>query len=180
MKNKIVLDLDNTLVCTVHKHSMLRSINDRQIYFPLQYIDIDEEHISYLRPYLFDFLDSIFQQFDVSVFTAAGTGYANTVVDKIFSNYHLDALLSNPEYQDCLYLNGKHKYIDYIGTKINGYERGNTRIIDDSNLVAMSNPDNIIHIKAFDILTFGGELNMDCLKDNELKKLMDYFNNGYF
>jgi hypothetical protein len=180
MKNKIVLDLDNTLVCTVNKHHMIRLLNNRQLSLPLQYIDVDEDHISYLRPYLFDFLDTIFQQFDVSVFTAAGTGYANIVVDKIFSNYHLDGVLSNPDYQECLFLNGKHKYIDYISTKINGYERVNTRIIDDSNLVAMSNPDNIIRVKAFDVLSFDGELNMDCLKDIELKRLMDYFNNGYF
>lgn len=173
MKKKIVLDLDQTLICTVDRNATLRQLHRQGVVLNMLYIDSVDGHITFFRPHLFQFLDYIFSHFDVSVFTAAERGYAKIIVDTIFANYHLDAFLSRENYIECLIQTGQHKYIDYIAEKIPGYDRTNTRIIDDTIDIALSNPHNIIPIAKFEVLSGDGTVNVNCMHDTELLRIMN-------
>lgn len=176
MKKKIVLDLDQTLLCTVPKKHIINELNRSNTTLQLQYIDSMFDHITYIRPHLFTFLDYVFSHFDVSIFTAAMEIYAENIVEKLFSNYHLDKVLTNQDYVDCLVDTGKYKAIEYIQKRIPGYTSENTVIIDDSPQVAYSNPHNILSIKPFEIIDHNGSLIPTCDQDKELLVMINMLN----
>ena len=130
-------------------------------------------HITYIRPYLFNFLNYAFANFDVSIFTASTYDYAHNIVGKLFANYNLDKVLTQQDFLDCLVRTRKYKYIDYISERIPGYTRENTTIIDDNSQVIDSNLGNVIPIKPFDVLDGSGRLIIGCDQDRELLIMID-------
>jgi TFIIF-interacting CTD phosphatase-like protein len=159
MKTKnIVLDLDNTLICTVSQKQMLKLLENEEKLVPLQYINYNfqEEAIIYLRPYLQDFLDHVFANYNVSIFTAGSSEYAYYVIQNIILNdnlnRHIDFIMSFPHYKNCFEITGKYKSIDYITSKIPNYTKHNTRILDDSPRVFESNPNITIKAEPFDVI----------------------------
>ena len=119
MKKNLVLDIDNTLISTVSK-TLVDSIKESGQNIPLHYIINDEikEMVIYPRPYLQDFLDFVFQHYNVSIFTAAETNYALYVIQNLIlqakSNRKLDFIMTYPHYKNCIYLYEKHKLINNI------------------------------------------------------------------
>ena len=83
-KLNVILDLDNTLLCSVEME-LIKRYPERfeQLNKKLKYIDMGPFYRIYLRPHLEDFLDFLFKNFNVSVFTAAQREYAKFVVDNI-------------------------------------------------------------------------------------------------
>ena len=173
LKRKLVLDLDQTLLCTVDYDTVDRELRRTGTSLNLQYIDSMFNHITYIRPYLFNFLDYVFANFDVSIFTASLHDYAHNIVSKLFTNYHLDKVLTQQDFLDCLIFTRKFKYIDYISKRIPGYTRENTTIIDDNSQVIESNIGNVIPIKPFDILDSAGRIILGCDRDRELLVMID-------
>jgi hypothetical protein len=57
LKRKIVLDLDQTLLCTVDRTIVEHELRRTGTTLNLQYIDSMFNHITYIRPYLFNFLN---------------------------------------------------------------------------------------------------------------------------
>jgi len=110
----------------------------------------------YHRPYLQDFLDYIFENYNVAVFTAASKDYAAFIIDKIilvkpdrkldfiFFSYHTD--ISRKYYNS-----PKNLKVLWDVFKIRGYRENNTIIIDDLDEVYNGNNNkNVIRAPYFD------------------------------
>ena len=187
MKKNLVLDIDNTLISTVPKTFVSITEQNRQA-IPLPYITYDNvrEMIIYPRPHLQEFLDFVFENYNISIFTAAESNYAyyiiRTLVLQDKPNRKLDFIMTYPHYQNCMYLYEKHKYIDYITSKNNSYTIENTKLLDDSVLVAMSNPDNIIKAEPFEVIKINRDntfdLNTESFTDDYLLRLKTNLRDG--
>lgn len=157
-KINVILDLDSTLLCSVPLNviemnpEIFKELNEK-----LKYVDMKPFYRIYLRPYLDDFLDFLFDEFNVSVFTAAERDYAKFVVDKIVKknhqNSHLDFVFYSYHNMISLRNYNQMKHLKMLWDDFNMYYfyPSNTVIIDDYDLVKQSNPYNCLHIKKFDI-----------------------------
>ena len=161
----VLLDLDQTLIAAVPivkdedddeeeedqyydfgKHKKKARLFDFE--------NMDDYYIIFQRPNLQEFLDYLFANFNVSVWTAASKDYALFIVDKI--------LLIKPERQlDYIFFN----YHCTISSKVTGYtkslkmlwevykddkyNKNNTLIIDDYDEVCETQPYNCIPIEPF-------------------------------
>ena len=182
MKKNIVLDLDNTLLCTI-----LRTQISKEERIPLNFITYhdNDDMIIYPRPHLQEFLDFLFENYNVSIFTAAESNYAYYVINNLIladkPNRKLDFIMTFPHYQNCLDLYMKHKYIGYITSKYPSYTEETTRIIDDNPVVWYSNPNNTIRAESFDIIIrhIDGTivLNKESFTDDYLLHLKDNLKN---
>lgn len=167
----IILDLDNTLISAEALEDFpfsQKGIKDKVVKFELW--NMDNYYIVFERPYLQEFLDFIFEHYNVSVWTAATKDYAlfvikhillkkpNRKLDWIMFSYHCK--LSKNEYNA-----SKHLNMLWSVFKFKGYNEKNTLIIDDYDEVYNCQPENAIHIKAFEIL------DRDSEKDDELLKI---------
>ena len=77
LRNLIVLDLDNTCICSMEIDELDKVCHPESF----RYVDIEGLFRVYERPGLQPFLDAIFKEYDVAVWTAAGYDYAVFVVD---------------------------------------------------------------------------------------------------
>ena len=85
-KLNVILDLDNTLLCAVpfeYISSEKYKIYSEKLKYEDFYFQGKPLYRIYLRPHLEDFLDYLFDEFNVSVFTNAEKDYADFVVKNI-------------------------------------------------------------------------------------------------
>jgi NLI interacting factor-like phosphatase len=179
MKQNVILDLDNTLISaelieTFPFHE--NGIRDKAELFDIH--DIDGYYIVFERPNLQEFLDWLFANYNVSIWTAASKDYALFIVDHI--------VLRNKRHLDYIFFDyhcGISKKLFQQKTKdlqllinifgLDGYTMDNTVIIDDYSHVIQTNPRNSIQIDEFNILDNGSE------RDSRLVKMktqiMDFF-----
>lgn len=174
-KLNVVLDLDNTLLCAVpfeYISSETYKTYSQKLKYKDFYFDGKPMYRIYLRPHLEDFLDYLFDEFNVSVFTNAEKDYADFVVkniifdkstqprklDFVFYRYHSNIAMQNY---------GKMKDLRIIWEMAHIYYffPANTVIIDDLNLVKNSNYFNCLAIRPFELLSDSIE---NSLKDNSL------------
>lgn len=183
-KLNVILDLDNTLLCSIPfdyifpycRNGIINSESAMcdmpRIYNEgLKHTDFYFEgkplYRIYLRPYLEEFLDYLFEEFNVSVFTNAEKDYADFVVqniifgkstqprklDFVFYRYHSNIAMQNY---------GKMKDLRLIWELAHVYYffPANTIIVDDLNLVKNSNYFNCLAIKPFQLLDRNGQENL--------------------
>lgn len=145
----VVLDLDSTLIYSSSVNN-LGEIEGRFFY------KIYDDLVIIARPNLFEFLEWLFSNFNVSVFTYADKDYALFIIenfilrnkkrklDFIFYRYHV-------EMGRRLY-NGRIKDLRLLWDTFHmfGFNDKNTVIIDDNEDVIRSNPNNSIYIKPFE------------------------------
>lgn len=167
----IVLDLDNTLISAepatefpYEKEGMI----DKCLKFP--FYNMDDYYIVFERPHLQEFLDFIFENYNVSIWTAATQSYALYIIqhiilskperklDFIFFSYHCS--ISKKKRKDCT----KDLSLLYRIFKLKGFSKKNTLIIDDLDEIYNRQPENCIHIKEFNILDEGSENDTELLK----------------
>jgi hypothetical protein len=152
----IFLDLDETILSAQEstKHNFKRYSKKAKKF---TFYDMDGYYIIFERPHLQPFLDYIFANFDVSVWTAASKDYALFIIDKIiltkpdrhldwvFFSYHCD--LSKRE-------KGSSKDLSMLGEEgfgLKGYSSNNWFLIDDNDGVSAANGlDNCVHAKQFE------------------------------
>lgn len=195
MKKKIILDLDHTLICTCPQ-DILQTATDDINSIPLKKY-VYEDCVIFERPHLQEFLDFLFENFDVSVFTAAMEDYASFVIEKIIigdkKTRKIDFFLSSIDADICYNKYQKHKCLEYItelaykDSKSKGleYSLDNMLIIDDNAFVIDSNRDNSIAAPAFDVMFLQviGEsfhryvINGACLEDTFLKDVINNLKN---
>jgi len=160
----VVLDLDNTLLHTVHndEHEML---NEHNIYpeQTFKFVDYSEFNSKiYFRPFLKEFLDELFDnddKFRVSIFTAGSEDYALDVVTKIILNppftsrrgklKKLKYVYSLEQYNDSKTLGIGPKDLNIFFNKDNTMDASNTVLIDDVLENVSSNGDSAIQIEPF-------------------------------
>jgi len=170
-KNIIVLDLDETLI-----HSMNKKEREAYKKTPnfTSHEMIGSDYIIYERPGLQEFLDFLFANYTVCVWTAASKDYASFIVNSIvlngrkdrkldwfFFDYHceLSKRISNTKSTKDL-----NVLCDIF--KLQGYTNSNVVIIDDNENVFKAQTGKCINIKEFKIGIGESE------SDNELSKLI--------
>jgi len=181
-KKNVFLDLDNTLISAEALEDFpfkQEGIREKAIKFAIH--DMDGYYIIFERPHVQEFLDWLFENYNVSVWTAASKDYALFVIEKIvlknpdrkldwiFSSYHCD--ISKKKYSK-----SKQLSLVFDHFKLDGYNKNNTIIIDDLKEVSDCQPNNSIHIKAFEILESGSENDVELFRtrgqvESVMKKL---------
>lgn len=165
-RKNVFLDLDNTLICSEnYDENLLKHI----LLYGYKY-DFIYPYITVERPNLQIFLDYLFYNFNVSVWTAATKGYASFVVDKFVTQRNHDRILKFLLFNE--HCDSSMKYTNGLKSlnmlwdiwKIPGFTKENTIIIDDLIDVYNIQPKNCFRIKQFNIRN--GE------KDLELKRLI--------
>lgn len=144
------------------------------------YKNMDDYYMVFERPGLQDFLDFLFKNFNVSVWTAASKDYALFIIDKIilggrperkldwiFFSYHC-------KLSECKTDNSKDLSLLSRLYKFPNYNLDNTLILDDSDEVYFSQTKNCIIAPPFEFKDKGSE-NDKFFKDlkEELKNLKD-------
>jgi len=142
---------------------------------------MDSYYIVFQRPHLQTFLDFLFKNFNVSVWTAASKDYALSIIDNI--------ILSNGEKNrklDFIFFEYHCDLSDYLGEgskdlsilwkifKLKNYNMGNSIIIDDLKEIKDIQYCNSINIKPFNYNKEGSERDDELLKiKKKLKKLKE-------
>jgi hypothetical protein len=110
MKPNVLLDLDNTLVYSISPTKVYKYPALRKHYF--------EDMVILERPFLAEFLTSLAEYFNISVWTAARRDYANFIVKQILvPHVVIFHLFDRNHVQDSLHYFGTMKNIDLL-TKI--------------------------------------------------------------
>ena len=169
-KPNIFLDLDQTII-SAEPTEEYDYVKYKQKSKKFTYIDMDGYYIVFERPYLQDFLDYIFKEFTVSIWTAASKDYALFIIDNIvigdkkdrkldwiFFSYHCSISKS-------LTNNSKDLKTIWNIFKIQNYTSDNTLILDDNIDVYDSQKNKCILAIPFEFTKEGSE------EDNFLKEL---------
>lgn len=134
----------------------------------------------FVRPYLFPFLDFLFENFDVGLWTAAERKWMNYILDNVLNQYKNKFLFTWCR-EKCDLFGGK-KNITCILDEYNGMYKMNDIILIDDNFIAVTDWgfENQLHIKEYCVWDFyycgncGNNFNTCILSkthDNELKKI---------
>jgi TFIIF-interacting CTD phosphatase-like protein len=170
-KPHIFLDLDQTII-SAEEHEEYEYHKNMKKACKFDFEDMDGYYLVFARPYLQKFLDYLFANFNVSVWTAASKDYALFIVDKmiltgaknrtlqwIFFSYHCDVSKQNKKASKSLSMLWDFYNID-------GITKSNTVILDDYDEVYNTQPDNCIIAEPFEFTNDGSE------KDTFLKDLI--------
>ena len=172
-KGNVVLDLDQTLISAEATEEF--NFNDEQLKDRAKALGIynmDDIYIVFERPHLQEFLDKLFEKYNVSVWTAASKDYAIFIIknmimnkesrclDYIFFSYHGE--ISKKHYKK----DPKNLRLLWEGFNLVDYTCDNTIIIDDFDQVIDCQPKNSYKIKEFNIT------DQDSEKDSELLEVI--------
>lgn len=167
----VILDLDETLISSVEKYELKsnkeikKEFSSKSNNFTIH--SMSSDYFITERPGVQDFLDFLFENFNVSVWTAASKEYANFVIKKVIlknSNRHLDYIMyskhcsASEKKTGCLKNLEKFFHLPY-------YNRHNTVIIDDNSNVFEKQNNQVIRLKAFDVF------NEDSTEDTTLQSV---------
>lgn len=177
-KLNILLDLDQTMISSEADEEYDFEKNKEKAK-KFRYKDMDGYYIVFERPGLQKFLDFLFKNFNVSIWTAASKDYALFIIEKIILNRKKNRKIDWIFFSYHCGISKKIKsgtkdlrilWEDY---KIEGYDKNNTVIIDDYDEVYKTQPDNCIISPPFEFSKEGSE-NDDYLKrlEAELVKLI--------
>ena len=178
-KFNIILDLDNTLINSLTPTEVKKMARSK--FRKFESVDMDKSYKVFLRPGLQDFLDFLFENFNVSVWTAASKEYASFIIDEIILNRakygdkrKLDVILFSyhcdfaSKYKKCI------KSPVMLWEIFRMYHPSKTYLIDDLPEIHKKYPQHVIKADYFDVTKSGSE-NDDFLyriKD-KLGKLLD-------
>lgn len=167
----VILDLDETLISSVEKYELKTNSEIKKEFtaksgnFTIH--SMSSDYFITERPGVQVFLDFLFDNFNVSVWTAASKEYANFVIKKV--------ILKNPERRLDYVMYSKHcsssekktgciKNLDKF-FHLQYYNKHNTVIIDDNVNVFENQNNQVIKLKAFDVMK------KDSPEDNTLESV---------
>jgi len=175
-KINIYLDLDETLIYSIdisRKRSLPNSIED------FKYHNFENHYMILERPHLQPFLDWLFENFSVSVWSAASPDYVKYIVDNVimghnYKNRKLQRVLNsdNCDKSQLLYGEDSLKKLAMLWEyyKLPNHTADNTILLDDLCLNIRSQPENSLRIKKF----------LGKSDDNELLKVKTKLENVIF
>jgi hypothetical protein len=172
-KLNVILDLDNTIINAIETRDKIKV----PLNTGLDYFDWPPMFKIYARPHLQEFLDFLFANFNVSVFTAADKDYAIDIVRNFIYKDHPERQLTvffyryHVEKSHSEYKGVKDLRILWDLFKVPGFYPCNTVIIDDLDMVAKTNSFNCIPIKAFHVVDDNGAYNPDAVNDTDLLRV---------
>jgi hypothetical protein len=169
-KLNIILDLDQTIISAESSEEYDKEKNKRK---EKKFIfhNMDNYYTVFERPGLQIFLDYLFKNFNVSVWTAASKDYALFIIDKIIlqnkKERHLDWVFFSYHCDLSRKLTKRSKSLSMLWDvyQIDGYTKDNTIILDDYDEVFKTQEDNCIIAIPFEFEDKNSH------KDNYLKKL---------
>lgn len=174
-KINLLLDLDNTLICAepyddLTKEEIIRCKKK------FKYHDMDGYYIVCERPHVQEFLDYAFDNFNVSIWTAASKDYAKFIMNNIIlikPSRKLDYFFwdkhckISKKYGKNFSKNLKILWKKYDkGRGLKNYRKDNTLILDDYDDVWSNQKCNSIPAMAFEIIDKSSQ------NDNFLKELI--------
>lgn len=195
MIENVILDLDETLISAcdyeyyVKEHKNFdpkyKNKDDKNL---LESIDMDKDYVVYCRPHLQEFLKWLFQNYKVSVWTAASKSYAMFIIENIilkpienddndkrklqyaFFSYHCEISTN---------LTGNTKKLSILSEvfKLPDFTKDNTLIIDDYIEVKKSQPDVCLRIKGFNFIKDGCENDIELVTMQQRIKDKDKIKN---
>ena len=185
-KPAIILDLDQTIISAEATEELdFKKYKEKSKLFRSD--DMDGYYMIYSRPYLQEFLDYIFNNFNVTVWTAASKDYALFIIEKIIINKKPERKLDFIFFSyHCDISKKKMKYSKELCSiwnihKLPGYSEKNTVIIDDFKAdVHKCQPNNCIIAPPFEFTKEGSE-NDSFLKDiiPQLEKMKSRIQEGH-
>jgi hypothetical protein len=167
----VVLDLDNTLICSRYTTDDITPEHKEKISV-LENYNMEDYYDIYERPGLQEFLDYLFENYKVSVFTAASKGYALYIIDKfilnkpereleyIFWSYH--CMISKNKYK------GNNKRMVMLSEDFDLgdlFPIESTVLIDDMRDWSKDQVDNVINLVPFEVD------DEDSINDKELENV---------
>jgi TFIIF-interacting CTD phosphatase-like protein len=165
-KINILLDLDNTLISSLAKHEEKKIHKPRMKQF--RWEDMEGVYKVFERPGLQNFLDYLFDNFNVSVWTAASKSYALFIIDKfvlINSNRKLNYIFFSHHCKRSKKIKSTQKSLQLLQDEFNlPFNINSTYIIDDHPEVYNAQPEQCINIKAFEFTE------RQSFNDNEFEK----------
>jgi TFIIF-interacting CTD phosphatase-like protein len=182
-KEHIILDLDQTLI-SAEPTEEYDFKNNKAKSKKFTYHNMDDYYIVFERPGLQDFLDYIFKNFNVSIWTAASKDYAMFVVDKIIIGKHTDRKINFVFFSHHCGISKKIKKgtkdISILWSVYNlpEFSSSNTFILDDYDEVYKTQPNNCIIAKPFEFNDEGSEHDTflkELLKKIKNKKIKNVF-----
>lgn len=175
-KKNLILDLDQTLLSSENP-MILRKKKYEDKYKKFNYKNMDNIYIVFERPHLQEFLDYVFKNFNVSIWTAASTYYALFIIDKIIigdkKDRKLDWIFTSYHTKISKRKTGTSKNLNMLKDyyAFNNYNKYNTIIIDDNCEVFDTQPLNCIKAVPFEFKKKNSE------NDIFLKKLIIVLDN---
>jgi TFIIF-interacting CTD phosphatase-like protein len=158
----VLLDLDQTIISS-EAEDEYDFKNNKNKSKKFTFHDMDGYYIVFERPGVQKFLDYLFKNFNVSVWTAASKDYALFIINKVilqgkkdrrldwvFFSYHCDISKKKKK-------GTKDLSMIWDEYKISGYTKDNTVIIDDYDEVYDTQPDNCIIAKPFEFVKENSE-----------------------
>ena len=180
----VILDLDNTIINALEEDELVNVPLNFQNKFI--YHDMNPYFRIFGRPHLEQFLDFLFENFNVSVFTAAEHKYAMFIIENFIytkPSRQLDFILFRNHVDMTKKLYGKDKDLRLLFDIIKPFNfyKCNTVIIDDLDEVCKANPNNCIPVIAFNVATRNDNKdsedyyipNYNSADDNELLRVMN-------
>tara|TARA_E500000331_G_C17125392_1_gene655767 strand:+ start:93 stop:881 length:789 start_codon:yes stop_codon:yes gene_type:complete len=182
-KSNVIIDLDNTIISCITNNqknsSIISSLTSKYTSYHKLVEHNTTKYIIFERNNLKSFLDYIFENFNVSIWTAATRRYSSFVIqnvfkgrniDYIFFDYHVD--LSKKLYDQ----NPKHLNLLFDTFQLPNYNINNTILVD--NLQSIANP--TLPYKTYCCNSFNM---IDCINtynnDNELQKIITYLKDTF-
>jgi len=166
-KLNIILDLDNTLVHTITASEYYSIPYTERSKFITKQLQSSSNMITCERPHLQTFLDYLFRNFNVAVYTLGTREYAIEIVQKCILSVpgrHIDFVLHRQNAIESSFMYPLTlKDLRYVWNNVRayGYMKCNTFIIDDNATVRRSNIHNTISFEKF-------EMNRHSYKDRAL------------
>jgi TFIIF-interacting CTD phosphatase-like protein len=198
IKPQIFLDIDQTLIAAVRMDNLDDDDDDDDEDFydfrkyknkarEFSFENMDDYYVIFERPHLQTFLDFLFENFNVNIWTAASKDYALFIIEHIIKAGRPERKLGYTFFSYHCSLSSKLKngtkdlsmlWDVYKDPKYNKY---NTFILDDYDEVYETQPKNCIEIEPFFFTKKGSERD-DILSEHKmvkyLKKVKDKINKG--
>lgn len=153
-KISIFLDLDQTLISSeVSKEHNFKKYNNKSTKF--DFYNMDDLYLVFSRPHLQFFLTYLFDNFNVSIWTAATKDYAIFIIDNLIKLNHPERKINHILYSyHCdisTNITGNSKDLSILNSTflLSQYNIINTIILDDNYEVHSSQPDNCIIAQPF-------------------------------
>lgn len=166
IKYNILLDLDNTIISSLSRKEEKKTHSKKFKKFVWE--NMDGQFKVFERPGLQNFLDFLFRNFNVSIWTAASKSYALFIIenfitikparklDHIFFSYHCRESMKDRDSQKDLAMLWKRYSLG------DTYDMKNTYIVDDNQEVHDTQPAQCIQVYPFEFL------DKNAFHDNEL------------